>query len=633
MPTPIPYQLDILGGLPFENLIQELLIADLGLGVEAWGGSADHGKDAYCDSELNFPNRHVTNTGPFVFQCKFVAGANATGAKFENELMGAVRKETELIKKRIEKKQWEIPEHYALFTNAPVTAGQREKVKALLNQALPKTTITTQGATAICGLLDANITVARAFPQLLSLRDLTELLRTVVHNRSIQRSKSVIREAEILTKVYVPTGSYSQAWQVLAKHNFVVLEGPPEMGKTAIAWMISAVKLTEKWEAIDCDDPDDFFDGYSGSRKQVFVADDAFGTTEYETVRGSKWGRQLHKILPSLNSTHWLIWTSRMHILNKALQEMSLQGQAAKFPKPAEIIVNASRINRRERALILYRHVRAMGLEEGAKNIIRQNIASLIDNTHFTPERIRRFVNEELPDLSKKVIDGELSVKDVPELVEKAIENPTDRMKKSYSKLETKHKWLLIALLDCDRNPQSAQLEIAYHRFVSAREPIDEEIQLLEEGFLQKTLQSKGAVIDWIHPSYRDLVIQELASDEESAQLFLDKCSIHGIQLAISVAGGASGKNQFPLMSNKKHWETLRRRSVTLIRESGKDFTVWQVLATLRNAIDSASHLSAEHDVLASILNDCCVAAKDRLDELGEPVLLPANLDSQGLVF
>ena len=83
MAISIPYQLDTLGGDQFENLIQALLIADLGLGVEAWGGSADHGRDAYCASELNFPNRRVTNPGLFVFQAKFISGANATGAKFD----------------------------------------------------------------------------------------------------------------------------------------------------------------------------------------------------------------------------------------------------------------------------------------------------------------------------------------------------------------------------------------------------------------------------------------------------------------------------------------------------------------------------------------------------------------------
>src|SRR5712664_1946885 len=167
MAIPISYQLDILGALQFESLLQALLIAELGLGVEAWGGSADHGRDAYCESELNFPNRRVTNAGPFLFQVKFVSGANATGAKFDKNLSAAITKEAELIQSRIDRKKWTMPRHYGLFTNAPLTADQRERAKTLLKKTLPKTKDTIQGATGICGLLDANISVARSFPQIL----------------------------------------------------------------------------------------------------------------------------------------------------------------------------------------------------------------------------------------------------------------------------------------------------------------------------------------------------------------------------------------------------------------------------------------------------------------------------------
>ena len=60
MAQTIPYNLDSLGWMQFELLIQFLLKAELGLGLELWGGSADHGKDAYCLHELNFPSRHTT---------------------------------------------------------------------------------------------------------------------------------------------------------------------------------------------------------------------------------------------------------------------------------------------------------------------------------------------------------------------------------------------------------------------------------------------------------------------------------------------------------------------------------------------------------------------------------------------
>src|SRR6266536_4553970 len=101
MAQTIPYNLDSLGWMQFELLTQFLLKAELGIGLELWGGSADYGKDAYCAHELNFPSRHTTNPGPFVFQVKFISGANAARADFDSALMSAVRKEGALIQNRI----------------------------------------------------------------------------------------------------------------------------------------------------------------------------------------------------------------------------------------------------------------------------------------------------------------------------------------------------------------------------------------------------------------------------------------------------------------------------------------------------------------------------------------------------
>ena len=68
-----------------------------------------------------------------------------------------------------------------------------------------------------------------------------------------------MQRAKALTKVFVPTAAYSKTWTVLQDHHFAVLEGPPEMGKTAIALMVSLVQLTQEWEALICDSPSDFF--------------------------------------------------------------------------------------------------------------------------------------------------------------------------------------------------------------------------------------------------------------------------------------------------------------------------------------------------------------------------------------
>ena len=385
MAQTIPYNLDSLGWMQFESLIQVLLKAELGIGVESWGGSADHGRDAYCGQELNFPSRHTTNPGPFVFQAKFIAGANAAGADYGSLLISSVKKEIALIENRLQAGRWKYPRQYALVTNAPLTAAHREHIRSLFLATLGECHVTPLGATDLCALLDLNISVARAFPQVLSLRNLFEILDQVVKNEIIQRTDAVLREADALRGVFVPTKAYEDAWEVLGKHNFVVLEGAPEMGKTAIAWIIAAVKLAQKWQAIDCDTPADFFAAYSENRDQVFIADDAFGTTEYDVNRGSEWGRQLHKVIPKLNGRHWLIWTSRMHILQKAIHEMSLQGSASKFPDHKEVLVRANKLETSERALMLYRHARAAGIDKRAKAIVRKHAGEIVGNAHFTP--------------------------------------------------------------------------------------------------------------------------------------------------------------------------------------------------------------------------------------------------------
>jgi|GEM_PF-1295078 len=623
MAQTIPYNLDTLGWMQFELLAQVLLKAELGLGVELWGGSADHGRDAYCAHELNFPNRHTTNPGPFVFQVKFIAGANAAGADFDDALMKAVNKEGALIRNRVEAGKWAFPKQYVFITNASLTTSHRNAIHGALEPVLEGCEITVNGALDVCAMLDCNLPVARAFPQILSLRNLFELLDQVVKNEIVQRTDAVLREAEALSSVFIPTKAYEDAWEILDKHHFVVLEGPPEMGKTAIAWMIAAVMLAQKWQAVDCDKPEDFFAAYAPDRDQIFVADDAFGTTEYDVNRGSEWGRQLHKVIPKLDKRHWLVWTSRMHILQQALQEMSLQGAASRFPDSKEVLVKANRIESNERALMLYRHARAANLDESAKSIIKKYAKGIVDNEHFTPERTRRFVKEALPTLQFQLAAGELDDDALASAVTEAIENPTERMRKSYRQLEEEQRSILVALLDCERSPAIGDLDRARARFQESRRPIQEEIDLLKEGFLQESTPSSayfrsGAEVpmgvDWIHPSYRDLVIEELERDAPASEHFLQHCSWEGLQLTLSIAGGDKGQRRYPLMTTDKCWDILEKRLNHRLTETPSEYQVIEVLQAVRASIDGAEGMEEIHRKLARIIYACCETVRRRIE-------------------
>ena len=71
--------------------------------------------------------------------------------------------------------------------------------------------------------------------------------------------------------------------------------------------------------------------------------------------------------------------------------------------------------------------------------------------------------------------------------------------------------------------------------------------------------------IDWVHPSWRDLVIEHLADDTTARRRFLSRCSVHGAILALSVAGGRDGKRQLPLMIDDADWDALTDRIYLLV--------------------------------------------------------------------
>jgi hypothetical protein len=63
--------------------------------------------------------------------------------------------------------------------------------------------------------------------------------------------------------------------------------------------------------------------------------------------------------------------------------------------------------------------------------------------------------------------------------------------------------------------------------------------------------------VEWVHPSWRDLVIESLAQDAEARRHFLARCGVDGAALALSGAGGASGDRERPLLREDADWDAL----------------------------------------------------------------------------
>lgn len=562
------YRLDDLGWYQFEWLCQSLLKASLGLALECWGGAhSDLGRDAYCKVDLPFPSKSSMTPGPFCFQVKFVEEANSSGADPVKLLIGAIYKEASLIRKRINSKSIVSPKCYVLLTNVDLDKDIREEVERIIGEVIPEALVVTQGANDVCSLLDDNPKVRTAFPQLLGIRDFSELLSNVVNKPVLEKSKFSRERASELAKVFVPTEAYNKTISILIEHSFVVLTGPPEMGKTAIARMIGLVKLGENWQYIEVKKPEEFSRLYDEKEKQIFLVDDAFGSTEFYAHMAREWEGDMDLVLSRVNPTHWLIWTSRSEPLKKAISKMHLQGKASKFPEPAKIIVDAKELSKREKALILYRHAKNAGLSEAGKKIIRDTAQMVVISEHFTPERIRRFIDERMEEILKSN-DEKNTLKDkILKAVNDVIAEPTDRMEKSFELLDEKEQIFLVAMLDAGSHGAfKSELENSFRKFTENDSSIDWEqmADVLTTHFLRKTSRPKledefkvieAVFYDWMHPSWRDLVIDCLVKKSGLRNLFLRNCGLRGLELAFSEAGGSDGKRFWPLIVTEEDFK------------------------------------------------------------------------------
>jgi hypothetical protein len=534
------YRLDDLGWYQFEQLVQTLLKIKLGLGIESWGGHGDHGRDANFEGCLEFPKKGESSKGSFVFQAKFVENANAAGAKPYGALEKAVNSEME----KISTKQT-IPDqpslYYTLLTNVPLPASKRKKLVSIIRKTLPLGHIVIMAGGDLCDWLDDTPNIRQSFPQLLSLRDLNEILARVIAKPIFERSTLLIEQAGALTKVFVATSAYTKALNTLYNKHFLVLVGAPEVGKTTIARIIGFAQMSLGKVVYECRNPDEFFQVYARERPQLYIADDAFGSTEYDPTSCLQWSRDLEKIFSRLDSNHWFIWTTRAHILAMALDTIRLQGKAENFPQPGDILVDAEELSNLEKALILYRHAKAKSLDQVSKRIIQDFAMDIVENPSFTPERIRRFVSNRLQILVSKLQSGEFNQKALKEAIAEEINEPTKSMKQAFNCLSHSHKILLCNMLESSYLDEISDIKNVYDKYavLLRLEPFSIVLTQLSETFVKVTNVHKGGEarkqLSWLHPSLRSIVIDYLRNDIGARHCFLQNCNVEGIKLALAV--------------------------------------------------------------------------------------------------
>jgi hypothetical protein len=422
------YAFHRLGFLQFEQLCELLLELEGGVGAGAWVGEADRCRSVLSGTPLAPPLTGSIMPAPVLLQCAWIRSGDW------NDLLDAVRG---FVSRRPE--DFSAAASFVLLSNLDVPAWFERAVAQLVGRG--EVQVGVLGSCELGARVDARVELRRAMPSLLGLRDLDPLIEPEAAGRS-----SLDRDAaRRLATVFVPTKAYRRALEVLAHHRFAVLTGPPEMGKTAIARMIGLAQMTAGWEAHECVRPDDVWRAFDAERAQLFIADDAFGSTEYRPDAADRWAQEMERILRALDDRHWLIWTSRPAPLRTGLGRLHRERGAERFPAPGEVLVDAGQLDPVEKTLIVFRHAKAADLPNATRAAIRASGPEIVAHRHFTPERIRRLVAR-----VKVLSPGSV---DLARIVGSELANSTEAMATSFAALSVEHRDLLVSMLDTPPGP------------------------------------------------------------------------------------------------------------------------------------------------------------------------------------
>jgi hypothetical protein len=337
----LKYQIGSIGWYNFERLVKTVLKRVIGPGTTSFGGSKDGGRDASFIGIAPYPSAQAPWAGRWVFQVKYIdLDDQGGGSAARSALKSAFKKEIKLICGRCAN-----PDNYILVTDVPLTAASRTELLKIAKAAGFRGNFATVDGHEVCEWLDIHPELRRSFPQLLGLADLNQIVHADVYNRS----RAFFEQWAPRLALFVETDAYVKARAVLSQHRFLVLDGPPEVGKSMIAAALAVLYASEGFQVYDVRSPDQLYTPLDKSTRQLFVADDAIGSIDLDPGKADAWTRDLPGIVRWLDKDHFLIWTARHYILEEALASSGLGDALDRFPGEHEVVVEVGDLSALEK--------------------------------------------------------------------------------------------------------------------------------------------------------------------------------------------------------------------------------------------------------------------------------------------
>lgn len=360
-----------LSPLDFENLVRDLLQAELGCRLESFGPGKDGGID------FRFARAGQTT----VVQVKHYVGsppaALLKAARAENAKVAGLR-----------------PKRYILATSSTMSPMLKDKLIASMPDA-PLAREDVLGQEDINNLLASQPEVLRKHFKLW-LTD-TETLERILHSGIYNRTEAELDVIKRFIPRFVHNESVAKAEQILERRGALVIAGEPGVGKTTLARVLTWLHLAQGWHVFVVDDLREALQVSTTGEKRLIFFDDFLGQISLtnDIIRDADQRLPVFLERVRTNKDLRLIVTTRSYLLSQA--QMQSDRLSSERVAASELVLNVGAYTRRIRAQIVFNHVYFSDLTQEEKDALLNDdfYLRIIDHQNFNPRLIDLLTSSE----------------------------------------------------------------------------------------------------------------------------------------------------------------------------------------------------------------------------------------------
>ena len=370
------YNFSEISDFEFEALCRDLLQEELGVSLELFTPGPDGGID------IRYVGCQENEEHTIVGQCKRWA---------EDAFTSLLR---HLSREELPKIRRLAPHRYIVMTSVQLTPDRKERVVSSLEPWI-QTPKDVMGKHDISGLLARHSDVERRHIKLWLTS--TEVLDALLNSDIFNRSEDALEQAKQQLRLWVPNPSFARAQEILDANRVCVISGPPGIGKTMLANVLSAGYASRGYQLVAIsDDIDEGDRAWRSNVRQVFLYDDFLGHVTYGELRlrkneQSRLAQFMERVRRSGNKR--FILTTREYILSEALNRYErLSGTEIATSKS---IISLEDYTHLIRARILYNHLFFSDLPSDLKTSLLPNERywDVIRHRNYNPRVIEHAVS------------------------------------------------------------------------------------------------------------------------------------------------------------------------------------------------------------------------------------------------